>query len=440
MGCALGLSAALSLQSRTVPLVTLMPKDDALSVECVLLGDPVPFGPDRFRVSARALGLYGSDGAHYSASGTFILLLPARVARVNLPGYASSASPYFASAGLVARFSGRFLREDLRESNWFESTALIDSEGWTDSVRRARAHLRRSLMHVMYARGPMGGFLLALLSGNRDYLEPALAATFRSAGLSHVLALSGMHLSIVGMIVVKTGRKFGHARISVKLSLVAMFFFVWFAGASPSLDRAIIMAVMLFGAKALGFEPSLIAILALAGAFQLTCNPSDVESPAFILSYLALAGILLFSEPISTAFLKRIPRILGDGLAVSFGAQIATCAYTAAIFGVFVPVAPVASLIVGPLATVFLSSGIVWLLAYVLFPPLAIFIAPILEAQYRLINTTVSFFGTVSSLPVKDLSGILVTVILSTVAGAIALFCGNYTRKGRLPDAGFAGL
>ena len=72
---------------------------------------------------------------------------------------------------------------------------------------RFRALCRLYFKRMMFAWGSAGGLLLALLCGARDFTESETADAFRMAGLSHILALSGMHLSLFYGLAAFAGKK-----------------------------------------------------------------------------------------------------------------------------------------------------------------------------------------------------------------------------------------
>lgn len=440
LGILLGLTSFRSLQNQCCSPKSLLPAAETVSLECLLLSDPAPFGEDRYRCKVKATAYFNGQGAGFSASGNVYVIIPSRYAEGNLPGRLTLSGTDCLASGLITGFHGKFIPSDKREPLSFLADDWSGTGSWISGIARLRGTLRSALMRRLLSRGPSGGFLLALLSGNRDYLEPGLAQAFRDAGLSHVLALSGMHLSIIGLLIIRFGKAFGRTRLSVRLSLAAMVFFVWFAGPSPSLLRAILMAFLLFWSKTLGFKTSSLAVLSLTALIQLLLFPGDAGSPAFILSYGALGGILAFSEPLGSFLPKVIPRGWRTAVTASIAAQIPTAGYTAAAFGTFVPFAFLAALPVGPLAAVYLSSGVLWLLMYLISPVIGIFLFPVMDAQYRLLSGMVYAFAKLPAIRIQDLSGILLAGIITIAAAAAILTADHYTRKGRLPDAGFTGL
>ena len=106
----------------------------------------------------------------------------------------------------------------------------------------------------MYMWGNAGGLLLALLSSSKEYTSFEFSNAFRLAGLSHILALSGMHVSIFSTLTEKSFFKiFGKNKTNF-LSLIIVLLFVWFAGIAPSLTRAMISTIIIFIAAKLNLK------------------------------------------------------------------------------------------------------------------------------------------------------------------------------------------
>jgi ComEC/Rec2-related protein len=226
-------------------------------------------------------------------------------------------------------------------------------------------------MRHLYAWGDAGGFLLALGSANRDYLSPGLAEDFRRTGLAHIIALSGSHLSLLGLLSAKTGRGIGGYRLSLVLPLIASSVFVWFAGGSPSLNRALIMFALGLCARELGFALEILPLLAATAVIQLILMPAEALSLAFFLSCTALWGILTFGEALASLLEVRIPVPLQAGFPASVGAQFMTAPVLALTVKVLSPVGILASCLASPLSSLYLVAGTVLAIAAAIFPPLS---------------------------------------------------------------------
>ncbi|MDR0998188.1 MAG: ComEC/Rec2 family competence protein [Treponema sp.] len=237
-----------------------------------------------------------------------------------------------------------------------------------------------------------GGMALALLLGIRDDLDTDLARSYRDAGSSHVLALSGMHLAVLSSIVAFLLRRSLGLKASVAAGAVFIILYVFLVGPQPSLLRAAVM--YLIGAfavfRSLKREP--LSFLNLAFIVQILLWPESGTSISFILSYLALWGILRAGPLFRRLFRGMIPESLLEPLSASLGAFLATGAVTAAFFGVLRPVGIVAGLLIVPLTTLFMTGSLVWLVSGFVPVPgsLGRLLAGILSFLYRVLEQIVS--------------------------------------------------
>ena len=267
--------------------------------------------------------------------------------------------------------------------------------GWKNDICRLRALSRLYLKRVLYAWGDAGGLLLALVSGSREYTDEKLAQAFQNAGLAHILALSGMHLSL--FISAASFSKFfvGKKAASV-LSLIFMCAFIWFAGASPSLVRAFLCIVIALIMRFLYIE------LSEKGSFDCLCAAfivqtallhADIYSAAFMLSYAAIAGILLVSPLVRPFLCTFLPQKLAESASATVGAWLATSPLTAVLFGHIAPVGLISSIIVTPLASVFFIAGCAGVLFCLILPFLLYPLNGIIQVLYAALKYAVLFFA-----------------------------------------------
>lgn len=447
-GIGSGSLAFLRIQDENRFPVTLASVQDIHSVEGFLAQDPAPYGPRVYRARFTLVSCERSDGASFSADGDCMLSIPAALVREALPGgiRVSKAIAVNYSKGLHLKVRGSFARNrrSVNEAEVFivdgEGQSPASALGWHAPFDRARAGMRLSLVRILYDWRGAGGFLLALIAGSRDYLDQGLAEDFRLSGLSHVLALSGTHLSLVGLLAIRTGRRVGGKRFSVYLALLAMFAFVWFAGASPSLSRALIFAVLMAAVKTLGFEAKVLPLLGATSLLQMLLDPASTVSLAFQLSVAALWGILTFGEYILDLTERWIPRRLCFGVSASAGAQLMTAPVIAFSIGVLAPSGIIASCIVSPLSSVYLVAGSALLFLAALIPPLAGFFGSTLDALYRAIAYCAHGFARFPVVEVQVLPAIIAASIIPIAVGLALLWLSAGSRIRRSPDGGFARL
>ena len=180
------------------------------------------------------------------------------------------------------------------------------------------------------------------------------------------------------------------------MRIIALVAFVWFAGFSPSLTRAFICVILMLAATIAGaLKPDMFSILCFSFLLQSAICPQDIFETAFILSYGALAGILLFSRFFHRIYSKLFPRLAASSLSAATAAQTITAPISLKIFGSFSPIGIVSATVVSPFVTIFIYSGLALIVLSLIFPflskPSEIFI----NLQYTVINYIVSIFSQV---------------------------------------------
>lgn len=375
---------------------SLISKEDVSFLQTRLLSSPSKCDNGKYYASVGfALFAANDNGVTSSASGKIKIFIPAENAEAFFPGklYSSAVKKgaFLFESGGIYSFSGKnrkdgFYVEKCHSGFWENST--------NGKICRFRALCRLQFKRLMYGWGDAGGLLLALLSGAREYTEKETAGAFRFAGLSHILALSGMHLSMFSAIAIFCGDKLGRKKLTYLIRIIVLILFVWFAGFSPSLLRAFICALLSLLATMSGTEkPDMLLILCFSFLLQSFISPDDIRNVGFMLSYGALAGILLTSNIFNKIFSKIFPKILSNSLAASTGAQIFTAPVSIKLFGTFYPIGIIATTIVSPLITLFIYSGFILIILTLIFPNLQIYSGFFVNILYTVIKFFATFFS-----------------------------------------------
>ena len=442
-GIACGIIAALSFRDQREPIESLAERGRISAISVTFLSDPVPWGSRFYSVPCSVTSLSCRDGSAFSARGQCSLLVPANLVRSSLPGGVSGSSEnaVLFSSGLDASFSGNFLPYESESGDQFLVSSLIPSSPrWSGKINFLRAELRLSLMRILYDWHEAGGFLLALFSANRDYLDPELASEFKLTGLSHVLALSGMHLSLLALVTIRVGKRIGGKSLSVRLSTIAILFFVWFAGVSPSLNRALIMALAMVALKRFGFLPEILPVLAFAAFIQLLASPADAASLAFMLSYGALWGIVTFGEYALSLVPARFRVFPSGDFAASIGATIMTAPIIALSIGVIAPIGIIASCFASPLSSIFLVVGMFLAGISAVIPVVSPLCCAIVTGLYRITILPVHVFARIPPLSIRGLPATISACFFPLFAGFLLMMLAASCRKRRSIDDCFARL
>ncbi|RCV53991.1 ComEC/Rec2 family competence protein, partial [Marinitenerispora sediminis] len=184
----------------------------------------------------------------------------------------------------------------------------------------ARARLRAACARLPQ---PERGLLPALVVGDVSHLDPMTGEDFRTAGMTHLLTVSGTNLAILTGAALAVGRWCRWPRwctVSAGAAMIGVFVLV--ARPEPSVLRAAFMGAIAVAALGLGRERTGFAALAATVVGLLLFDPGLARSYGFALSVLATAGILLLAPRWSERWSARLPRWLADAVAVTLAAHL----------------------------------------------------------------------------------------------------------------------
>lgn len=288
--------------------------------------------------------------------------------------------------GIFSKDADVFRTKAVRQLPW-ESTL-------SGRITHFRARCRLQFRKIVFYWNDAGGLFLALVSGSRDATDKAVSDNFRKAGLSHILALSGMHLSLFSGIAARFTKKKSVRNLKLFLQFCITAVFVWFAGLSPSLFRAFLCSTVLLICAAFRIKNvRMLDILSFSFLIHIILFPADAFKLSFQLSYGALLGILLFSELFTVLLIRIFPPAAAASLGASSGAQVITAPLSVRVFGSFAPVGIVATAVVSPCVTFFIYAGLVCFALSFLLPFCAPAAAFFMNLVYTVIVKTVRFFS-----------------------------------------------
>ena len=260
------------------------------------------------------------------------------------------------------------------------------------------AYLSRGLKEGIRAALPEreAALVQALVTGNRDHLTDQFTTSLQRTGLSHTVAVSGMHLAFLSGLL---NRLLGQGRRSTAvLTVVWVVLFCGVAGNTPSVLRAAVMILMLQAAPLLGRERDGPTALGLALMLLLFFNPFSAAHVGLQLSFAAVAGILAVSDPIQlwllrlcrldraprsrvTKYLRRVPYFVVSVLSATLGATVFTIPLVAWYFRVLSLIAPLANVLslwaVSGLFLGGLTVGVVGMLSAQAAAPLGMLLVPL---------------------------------------------------------------
>ena len=145
------------------------------------------------------------------------------------------------------------------------------------------------------------GTLSAMVLGDKRGLDEDVKDAYQSAGISHILSLSGLHISAVGMCLFTVLSKIGLGLyISSALSIFCIISYGIMTGLSTSTIRALIMFLIAIIGKNIGRTYDLTSAISVSAVFILLDNPYLIYDSGFLMSFLSVIGIgLLYSVLVS---------------------------------------------------------------------------------------------------------------------------------------------
>lgn len=161
-------------------------------------------------------------------------------------------------------------------------------------------------------------FARALLLGDTNNLDPNIKSNLKVSGIYHVVAVSGMHVSILfALVQLLCGRR---RVLTALIGIPVLFLFAAVAGFSPSIVRACIMQILIILAALASKEYDPPTALAAAVLIILAVNPLGITSISLQLSAGCIVGILLFTQRIHDYLLQKTP--LGPAKGKSIKARL----------------------------------------------------------------------------------------------------------------------
>lgn len=169
---------------------------------------------------------------------------------------------------------------------------------------------------------PHASLLAGVVLGTKSSLDKNFFERLRKTGTLHIVVASGTNISIFAGSFLETLAVYVSRRRAVVITIALAWMYVLIVGFQPPIVRAAVMASIALAATAFGREANSLRALALTGALLLLVKPDWLFDIGFRLSVLATVGVVVVG-PWFARRLSRVPQILRQDLATSFGAQLA---------------------------------------------------------------------------------------------------------------------
>lgn len=227
-------------------------------------------------------------------------------------------------------------------------------------------------------------FMYAMLFGDSAVIGDEVRSDFSVTGTAHLLAVSGLHVGMLAGALLFVLKKLRiNAAIRSAIVLAALIFFCALCGFSPSTVRATVMIGVSMAAALCGLRYDPLSGMSLSAILLLFVSPYNLYSLGFLMSFLAVYGLILFAKPLNYAFIRvRFPKWLAGALSATLAANATLLPVMLYVFGETSLIFAVANCIIVPFAGFFFPLYVI--LLPLSFIPYAGFLATVASAPFML--------------------------------------------------------
>ncbi len=324
----------------------------------------------------------------------------------------------------------------------YHKTRFLDGESFCDEFR-IKTTQKKSIRYlpviasqkikekIDFLFGDVKGVFRALLTGDRSFITTRQTEELRITGMSHVIAISGMHIAFLVYFVVLV---FGKRRAPF-IAIPLIISFGVMIGPLPSVLRALFMQCMILVAPRIKREADTLTSLAAALLLILLINPYSVLDVGLQLSFGATLGLVLYGKranelvnqylPIENRFVRRVVHMFATTFMASLCAMVFTVPITMITFGTVSLIAPIANMLTLWSVSAFFIIGMVAVAFSFIYLTLGKIVAfpAILLAKFFLRVT-----GMMAKVPYADFSAKNLFIILIIALFYLLFFTVYYLR------------
>lgn len=225
------------------------------------------------------------------------------------------------------------------------------------------------------------GILTAMIAGDKSLLDDYQQELFNNSGMSHILAVSGLHVGILLLFLTFFLNRLRLPKLIIKIvSILSLLAFMFIMNFSVSVTRAVIMGILLILSQLFFEENDSLASLSIAAVIVTSVNPFAIYDASFLLSFGAMLSIGLFYKPIENFCGDNVPAFAKSNFALSISSSIIIFPILIYFFNRFSLISPFTNIVIIPIFTLLMFVGFCMLLVSFIFAPAAAFLGFIANA------------------------------------------------------------
>lgn len=224
---------------------------------------------------------------------------------------------FFSEATNPGNFNQKFYyqKQGIHALVWADEIKRTDSSEWfvREKLTVLRENWKERLVQDLGEK--YGNCMSAILLGDKSELDTEIKDLYQKCGIGHILAISGLHMSFLGIGLYQLLRKLGLGFVSAGgIGITMLLLYTLMIGGGVSSTRALIMFIVRIGADLFGRDYDMLTSLALAAVVIVWRQPLYLLDAGFLLSFGAILGIAVLF-PVMKSF-SVIPKTLGAGLSI----------------------------------------------------------------------------------------------------------------------------
>lgn len=257
-------------------------------------------------LSAASHGLLPLSFATLATATLLLLLLSVLLRRRQRVAGVAVLLAVFSIGMLVMERQSHSLRYSHATHRYYEQPT---EEGPTTGIATRAAAMRERLMEEYRGYGLQGeafAIVAAMTLGDRSNVPTELREVYNVTGGAHVFALSGLHLSIIFMLLTLLMPTFRHPRLSIAIPLTLVWAYVLLVGPHASVVRAAVMMTLYGTGRILARYSRPVDVIAAAAGLMLVVKPHWLFDAGFQMSFLAVLSICTLYNGIFIALYNPI--------------------------------------------------------------------------------------------------------------------------------------
>ncbi len=235
----------------------------------------------------------------------------------------------------------------------------------------------------------------SIVLGDTSYIDDELVNTLREIGVSHVLAISGLHIGIISFFILFVLKKVGlNTKVSIGITLVIIWIYAYFVNFKPSILRASILFSCLMTSNLTYRRYDSINSIALAAFILLIHNPLWLFSVGFQLSFVATLSIVMLTGKIKKLFPKKY-KFISTTLSPLIAVQIGIFPIILYHFNMISVSSIICNLILIPIMSLCLIMGFIIIIFSFMNINLVVLLGIILNVFLNLFNIVLQYLDSV---------------------------------------------